>query len=102
MNAAIADENDDIMLVTEAGRAIRFSTTEIRVFKSRGSTGVRGIRLARVTRSFSMSIIRHFEATPEERAAYLKQRRLMAGITEDEADDDEENVTAGQLSRTLQ
>ncbi len=44
VNAAIADENDDIMLVTEAGRAIRFSTTEIRVFKSRGSTGVRGIR----------------------------------------------------------
>ena len=46
VNAAIADENDDIMLVTEAGRAIRFSTTEIRVFKSRGSTGVRGMRLA--------------------------------------------------------
>ena len=35
----------------------------------------------------SMSIIRHFEADPAERAAYLKQRRLMAGVTEDEADD---------------
>jgi DNA gyrase subunit A len=46
VNAAIADENDDVMLVTELGRAIRFSTQEIRVFKSRGSTGVRGIRLA--------------------------------------------------------
>lgn len=32
-----------------------------------------------------MSVIRHFEASPEERAAYLKQRRLMAGVTEDEA-----------------
>ena len=98
VNAAIADENDDIMLVTEAGRAIRFSTTEIRVFKSRGSTGVRGIRLADTDHVVSMSIIRHFEATPEERAAYLKQRRLMAGITEDEADDEEETVSAGQLS----
>ncbi len=98
VNAAIADENDDIMLVTEAGRAIRFSTTEIRVFKSRGSTGVRGIRLAEGDQVVSMSIIRHFEATPEERAAYLKQRRLMAGITEDEADDEEETVAAGQLS----
>ncbi|MES2916121.1 MAG: DNA gyrase subunit A [Pseudomonadota bacterium] len=99
VNAAIADENDDIMLVTEAGRAIRFSTTEIRVFKSRGSTGVRGIRLAAGDHVVSMSIIRHFEATPEEREAYLKQRRLMAGITEDEADDDEEEtVAAGQLS----
>ena len=98
VNAAIADENDDIMLVTELGRAIRFSTQEIRVFKSRGSTGVRGIRLATGDLVVSMAIIRHFEATPEERAAYLKQRRLMAGVTEDEADDDEEGVTAGQLS----
>jgi DNA gyrase subunit A len=98
VNAAIADENDDVMLVTEMGRAIRFSTQEIRVFKSRGSTGVRGIRLAEGDRVVSMAIIRHFEATPEERAAYLKQRRLMAGVTEDEGDEDEEAVAAGQLS----
>jgi DNA gyrase subunit A len=100
VNAAIADDTDDVMLVTALGRAIRFSTTEIRVFKSRGSTGVRGIRLAAADRVVSMAIIRHFEATPEEREAYLKQRRLMAGAVEDdaEADDDEEAVTAGQLS----
>jgi DNA gyrase subunit A len=98
VNAAIADENDDVMLVTEAGRAIRFPTTEIRVFKSRGSTGVRGIRLADGDRVVSMSVIRHFEADPAEREAYLKQRRLMAGVTEDEADDEEETVPAGQLS----
>ncbi|MFN3994804.1 MAG: DNA gyrase subunit A, partial [Tabrizicola flagellatus] len=98
VNAAIADENDDVMLVTEAGRAIRFPTTEIRVFRSRESTGVRGIRLAEGDHVVSMSIIRHFEATPEERQAYLKQRRLMAGITEDEGDDEEDTVPAGQLS----
>jgi DNA gyrase subunit A len=98
VNAAIADDQDDVMLVTEAGRAIRFSTTEIRVFKSRGSTGVRGIRLADGDHVVSMSIIRHFEADPAEREAYLKQRRLMAGVTEDEADDEEETVAAGQLS----
>jgi DNA gyrase subunit A len=99
VNAAIAGEEDDVMLVTEGGRAIRFPTTDIRVFKSRGSTGVRGIRLAEGDKVVSMSIIRHFEATPEERAAYLKQRRLMAGVTEDEADDEEEAVVAGQLSQ---
>ena len=98
VNAAIAGDTDDIMLVTEAGRAIRFATTEIRVFKSRGSTGVRGIRLAAGDQVVSMAIIRHFEADPAERAAYLKQRRLMAGVTEDEADDEEEAVPAGQLS----
>jgi DNA gyrase subunit A len=100
VNAAIADENDDVMLVTALGRAIRFATTDIRVFKSRGSTGVRGIRLGGDDKVVSMSIIRHFEATPEEREAYLKQRRLMAGVAEDEgeADEDEEAVAAGQLS----
>jgi DNA gyrase subunit A len=99
VNAAIADDTDDIMLVTEAGRAIRFPTTEIRVFRSRESTGVRGIRLAEGDHVVSMSIIRHFEATPEERAAYLKQRRLMAGVTEDDPqDEDEETVAEGQLS----
>ena len=100
VNAAIADENDDVMLVTALGRAIRFPTTEIRVFKSRGSTGVRGIRVGAGDKVVSMAIIRHFEADPAEREAYLKQRRLMAGAVEDEAeaDDDGEVVAAGQLS----
>jgi DNA gyrase subunit A len=100
VNARICDEEDDVMLVTAMGRAIRFPTTEVRVFKGRDSTGVRGIRLAAGDKVVSMSVIRHFEADPAERAAYLKQRRLMAGAVEDdvEADDDEEAVAAGQLS----
>jgi DNA gyrase subunit A len=99
VNARICSENDDVMLVTAGGRAIRFPTTDVRVFKGRDSTGVRGIRLGGDDRVVSMAVIRHFEATPEERAAYLKQRRLMAGATEEEAEtDDEEAVTEGQLS----
>ena len=102
VNAAIADENDDVMLVTALGRAIRFPTTEIRVFKSRGSTGVRGIRLGASDKVVSMAIIRHFEASPDERAAYLKQRRLVAGAPDDAAETDEDDegvsVEAGQLS----
>ncbi|MFC2967685.1 DNA gyrase subunit A [Acidimangrovimonas pyrenivorans] len=100
VNARIADENDDMMLVTALGRAIRFPTTDVRVFKGRDSTGVRGIRLAEGDEVVSMSVIRHFEAEASERAAYLKQRRLMAGALEDEgeADEDEEAVAEGQLS----
>lgn len=98
VNAAICDDQDDVMLVTALGRAIRFSTTEIRVFKSRGSTGVRGIRLAEGDKVVSMSVIGHFEADPAEREAYLKQRRLMAGVTEEAESDEEETVEAGQLS----
>ena len=99
VNARICDENDDIMLVTRLGRAIRFPTTEVRVFKGRDSTGVRGLKLAEGDSVVSMAVIRHFDATPEERVAYLKQRRLMAGVTEDEASDDEDEVAVeGQLS----
>jgi DNA gyrase subunit A len=100
VNARIASEEDDVLLVTDSGRAIRFPTTEVRVFKGRDSTGVRGIRLQNGDRVVSMSIIRHFEATPEERAAYLKQRRLMAGAAEEEieADEEEAPVAEGQLS----
>ncbi|NKX46480.1 DNA gyrase subunit A [Roseibacterium sp. KMU-115] len=100
VNARICSEADDVMLVTAAGRAIRFPTTDVRVFKGRDSTGVRGIRLADGDRVVSMAVIRHFEATPEERAAYLKQRRLMAGAPDEEieADEDEVQVAEGQLS----
>jgi DNA gyrase subunit A len=99
INARIASNDDDVMLVTDAGRAIRFPATDVRVFNSRNSVGVRGIRLGEGDNLVSMSVIRHFEASSEERVAYLKQRRLMAGLTdEDSSDDEEEQVQAGQLS----
>ena len=97
VNARICSEEDDVMLVTNSGRAIRFSTTDVRVFNSRNSTGVRGIRLNGDDVVVSMSIIRHFEADPQERAAYLKMRRAMAGLTDEDANDDED-VAAGELS----
>ncbi len=93
VNARICSEDDDVMLVTNSGRAIRFQTTAVRVFKGRKSTGVRGIKLTNGDRVVSMSVIRHFEATSDERAAYLKMRRLMAGVTDEaEADEDEGNA----------
>ncbi|MCX7644820.1 MAG: DNA gyrase subunit A [Rhodobacteraceae bacterium] len=100
VNARICDDSHDVMLVTALGRAIRFPATEVRIFKGRDSTGVRGIRLAEGDRVVSMSVLRHFEATPEERAAYLRLRRLMAGAPEEEpeADDEEAAVAEGQLS----
>jgi DNA gyrase subunit A len=99
VNARICTDEDDVMLVTALGRAIRFPTTEVRIFKGRDSTGVRGIRLADGDRVVSMAVIRHFEADPEERATYLKQRRLMAGNTEEvESEEGEEPVAEGQLS----
>ncbi|EPX76025.1 DNA gyrase subunit A [Salipiger mucosus] len=99
VNARIASEEDDIMLVTDSGRAIRFRTTDVRIFKGRKSTGVRGIRLQNGDRVVSMSIIRHFEASSDERAAYLKMRRLVAGITEDDESDEEEGNADSGISQ---
>ena len=96
VNARICSEDDDVMLVTAGGRAIRFPTTDVRVFAGRDSTGVRGILLRGDDRVVSMSVIRHFDATPEERAAYLKMRRAQLGAGEDtdtEAGNDEEEET---------
>ncbi|MCY4303479.1 MAG: DNA gyrase subunit A [Aestuariivita sp.] len=75
VNACICSEQDNIMLVTNSGRANRFRVTDIRVFKSRASTGVRGIRLAQDQKVVSMSVLRHFSTSVEERIAYLKLRR---------------------------
>ena len=97
VNARIANENDDVMLVTDSGRAIRFSTTSLRVFKGRKSTGVRGIKLLGDDKVVSMSIIRHFEASPDERSAYLKMRRAVAGMSDDEVsaqEDEDEEINA--------
>ncbi len=100
VNARICAPEDDILLVTALGRAMRFQSTDVRIFKGRDSTGVRGIRLAEGDRVVSMAVIRHFEATPEERAAYLRMRRAVEGMADEaaEADDEEEAVEAGQLS----
>ena len=43
--------------------------------------GVRGIALAEGDTVISLAILREFDATSEERAAYLKMRRAMAGET---------------------
>jgi DNA gyrase subunit A len=90
INARIASHDDDVMLVTNSGRAIRFRATDVRVFNSRNSVGVRGIRLSGEDKVVSMSIIRHFDAASEERTAYLKMRRAMAGLADEISEDDEE------------
>lgn len=96
INARIASNDEDVMLVTQSGRAIRFKATDVRVFNSRASIGVRGVSLKGDDRVVSMSVIRHFEATSDERAAYLKMRRAVAGDMETPEDDE---GVAGDISQ---
>ncbi|HEY3696323.1 DNA gyrase subunit A [Phenylobacterium sp.] len=89
---------NDILLTTALGRSIRFATEEVRVFAGRESTGVRGVRLADGDSVISMAILRSVDATPAERAAYIKHsnamRRAVSGEDEieDAAPDDEDEA----------
>ncbi|WP_434086047.1 DNA gyrase subunit A [Leisingera thetidis] len=101
VNVRICSEDDDVMLFTDSGRAIRFRSTDVRVFNSRESTGVRGIRLSGEDRVVSMSVIRHSKYRPEQRTAYLKMRRAMAGLTDDAETSDEDAVEDPNFSTEL-
>ncbi len=72
VGVALLTEEDDVLLATRQGKAIRFSATDIREFQSRTSTGVRGISLREDDRVISLSILAGFDATTEERDAYLR------------------------------
>ena len=75
-------EAEDVLLATRRGKCIRFAVADVRVFRGRTATGVRGIRLAAEDEVISMSILRHVEAETEQRDAYLRlasARRRMAG-----------------------
>ena len=102
VNARICSEDDDVMLVTNSGRAIRFRSTDVRVFNSRESTGVRGIKLVNEgDEVVSMSVIRHFSAEPWERNAFIKRFRGELGndgAEEDTATDADGEVAEGELS----
>jgi DNA gyrase subunit A len=86
IGVATCRDGDDVFLATSRGRCIRFQITDdsLRVFAGRDSTGVRGIKLAKDDEVISLSVLRHVEATPDERAAYLKYAAAMRRNGEDE------------------
>lgn len=79
VNVRICDKSMDFLLTTEMGKAIRFSVNDVRIFKGRDSTGVRGIKLASKDNVVSMAVIHHVDVTSEERSAYFKMRRAITG-----------------------
>ncbi|MEH6716011.1 MAG: DNA gyrase subunit A [Parasphingorhabdus flavimaris] len=68
----LLSDNDDVLLATKNGKAIRFAGDAVRSFQSRTSTGVRGIALKGDDEVISLSVLRGFEASTEERDQYLK------------------------------
>ena len=98
VGVALCTAEDDVMLTTALGRAIRFKADDVRVFKGRDSTGVRGVRLQAGDEVISMAVLARVDATPEERAAYVKHANAMrraAGEGEDETPTEADEEAAG-------
>ena len=91
VDVQICRESDDVLLTTAHGQCIRFAVPDVRVFAGRSSMGVRGISLDEGDRVISMSILRHVDATAEERVAYLRRANAVRrGDEGDAAEADEE------------
>jgi DNA gyrase subunit A len=88
VGVATCREGDDVFLATKLGRCIRFQITDenLRVFSGRDSAGVRGIKLGAGDEVMSLSVLRHVEASPDERAAYLKYAAAQRRNGEDETE----------------
>ena len=72
IGVALLTGEDDVLLATRSGKAIRFKGTDVREFQSRASTGVRGMTLKGDDEVISLSILRRSGATQDEREAYLR------------------------------
>jgi DNA gyrase subunit A len=107
VDVQICSDKNDVLLTTALGQCIRFAVDEVRVFKGRDSMGVRGINLAPGDSVISLAILHHIDASPGERAAYLKMRRAIAGEVDGEeaaevveaTDGEEGSATPAQLSQ---
>ena len=108
IGVAVCQADQDVLLTTSTGRCIRFSVEEVRVFASRDSTGVRGVRLAEGDSVISMAILRSVDATPAERAAYLKHATATRAAESGEAEEptapetEDEDVEAADQALSLE
>jgi DNA gyrase subunit A len=100
IGVATCREGDDVLLASRLARCIRFQITEdtLRVFAGRDSDGVRGIKLAPGDAVISLSVLRHVDASTEERASFLKvstQKRRGAG------DDEAETIAVAEAEEAV-
>jgi len=71
VDVRLCTEDDDIVLTTAMGKALRCRVTDVRRFVGRTSSGVRGIKLAEGDEVISMAVLRHVNVeTDEARASY--------------------------------
>ena len=82
IGVALLDSNDDVLLASRLGKAIRFAGDDIREFRSRTSTGVRGMKLKKEDEVVSLSILHRVGTEAEEREEYLRTAPWKEGYEE--------------------
>ena len=83
---ATCTDANDVLLATRNGKSIRFPVSDVRVFSSRSSVGVRGIRLLADDQVISLSILRHEGIAPDMRNAYLSLAARRRRQTDEESE----------------
>jgi len=105
VHVSICDDSKDCVMTTKRGKIIRFPVSDVRIFQGRSATGVRGIRLSDGDEVVSMTMTTGILYSPEERRAYLKQKRLLrlsdTGVADISDNDDELDEEEG-LALTVQ
>ena len=71
IGVALCTEANDMLLSTKDGKCIRFPVSKLRVFQSRNSTGVRGIKLSAGNEVIALSILQHAGEDSEIKDKYL-------------------------------
>ncbi|MFK8040148.1 MAG: DNA topoisomerase (ATP-hydrolyzing) subunit A [Rickettsiaceae bacterium] len=73
VNVKLCRKDDHVLLATKLGKAIRCLVESVRVFKSRTSDGVRGMKLTSKDEVISMTVLRGgLKYSAEERKEFLK------------------------------
>ena len=73
VQVALCDDDDHILLSSKFGKCIRFPLNVLRIFQSRSSSGVRGMKLETGNEVVSMSILKYSKIEDfEKREAYLR------------------------------
>jgi len=118
VGVALCNAEQDLLLTTAQGQCVRFGVTDVRVFASRESTGVRGVRLGEGDRVISMAVLTGGAFSSAEAQAYLRHAAMLRaargepvdvetadeGVLEaDDSGDDSEGIldTAETISETM-
>ncbi|NRB11116.1 MAG: DNA topoisomerase (ATP-hydrolyzing) subunit A [Rickettsiaceae bacterium] len=95
VNAMVCEEEDHVLLATRLGKALHFPVSNARVFKSRTSDGVRGMKLKEDDKVISMTILKGIKCNAQERDAYLTipvDKRIAISSGDEDFNVDEFNI----------